>query len=149
MYDIEKTLKTPEQCRTVMERALAQGKQDLYAIAFRHFCRLSGTPYDDPSDPLIRAAFEAVAAYEQTLKEKHGKNVAASRTRQKIANKGVYQSIVEWSKLHGNRAGFHTLIEAGMSEFTFEAVVVRFPDRFTPEVVASCRETLKKAGVQD
>jgi len=61
MYDIEKTLKTPEQCRTVMERALAQGRQDLYAVEFRHFCRLSGTPYDGP---LIRAAFEAVAAYE-------------------------------------------------------------------------------------
>jgi hypothetical protein len=147
MYDIEKTLKTPEECRTVMERALAQGKQELYAAAFRQLCRLSGSTYDDPSDPLIGAAFEAVAAYEQTLKEKHGKRVPASRTRQKIANKGVYQSLVEWSKLRGNRPGFHALIEAGLPEFTFEAVIVRFSDRFTPEVVASCRETLKKAGV--
>jgi hypothetical protein len=149
MYDIEKTLKTPEECRIVMERALAKGKQDLYSVAFRHFCRLSGAQYDDPTDPLIRAAFEAVAAYEQILKEKHGKNVTASRTRQKIAKKGVYQSIVEWSKLHGNRPGFHTLIDAGMPEFTFESVVVRFSDRFTPDVVSSCRETLKKAGVQE
>jgi len=61
----------------------------------------------------------------------------------------VYQSIVEWSKLRGNRPGFHTLIEAGMPEFAFEAVVVRFSDRFTPEVVASCQDTLKKAGVSD
>jgi hypothetical protein len=149
MYDVEKTLKTPEQCRTVMERALAQGKQDLYAAVFRQLCRLSGATHDDPSDPLIRAAFEAVAAYEQTLKEKHGKKVLASRTRQKITKKGVYQSLVEWSKLHGDRPGFHALIEAGLPEFTFEAVIVRFSDRFTPEVVASCRETLKKAGVPE
>jgi hypothetical protein len=149
MYDIEKTLKTPEQCRIVMGRALAHGKQDLYAAVFRQLCRLSGAIYDDPSDPLIRAAFEAVAAYEQTLKGKHGKTVLASRTRQKITKKGVYQSLVDWSKLHGNRPGFHTLIEAGLPEFTFEAVVVRFSDRFTPEVVASCRETLKKAGVPE
>jgi hypothetical protein len=148
MYDIEKALKTPEQCRTVMERALAQGKQDLYTAAFRQYCKLSGVAHDDPSDPLIRATFEAVAAYEQTQKEKYGKKVPASRTRQKLARKGVYQSLIDWSKLHGNRQGFHTLIEAGMPEFTIEAVVLRFSDRFTPEVVADCRETLKKAGVQ-
>jgi hypothetical protein len=147
-YDIEKALRTTAQCQVVMERALAQGKHDLYAAAFRHFCKLSGANHDDPSDPLVRAAFEAIAAYEQTLHEKHGKNVKASRTRQKISKKGVYQSLLEWSKLHGNRPGFHSLIEAGLPEFTFEAVVVRFADRFPPDVVASCRETLRKAGTR-
>ena len=145
MYDIEKALKTPKQCRTVMEHALARGEKDLYAAAFRQFCKLSGADHDDPSDPLNRATFEAVAAYEQTLKEKHGKNQPASRTRQKLTKKGAHQSLVDWSKLHGNRSGFHALIEAGLPEFTFEAVVVRFADQFTPDVVASCRETLRKA----
>ena len=145
-YDIEKALQTTEQCRVVMERALAQGKHDLYAAAFRRFCKLSGVNHDDPSEPLVRAAFEAIATYEQTLQEKHGKNIKASRTRQKIAKKGVYQSLLEWSKLHGNRPGFHSLIEAGLLELTFEAVVVRFADRFPPDAVASCRETLRKAG---
>jgi hypothetical protein len=145
-YDIEKALQTPEECRIVMERALAQGKHDLYAAVFRRFCKLSGAAHDDPSDPLVRAAFEAIAAYEQTLKEKHGKKVPASRTRQKIERKGVYQSLLEWSKLHGNRPGFRSLIEAGLPEFTFEAVVVRFADRFPADVVASCRETLRTAG---
>jgi hypothetical protein len=55
-YDIEKALETPEQCRVVMDRALAQGKRDLYAAAFRRFCKLSGANHDDPSDPLVRAA---------------------------------------------------------------------------------------------
>jgi hypothetical protein len=94
----------------------------------------------------VRAAFEAIAAYEQTLLEKHGKKVSATRTRQKISKKGAYQSLLEWSKLHGNRPGFRSLIEAGLPEFTFEAVVVRFADRFPPDVVASCRETLRNAG---
>lgn len=145
-YDIETALQTPEQCRVVMERALAQGKHELYAAAFRRFCKLSGAEHEDPLDPLVRATFEAVAAYEQTLKEKHGKKVPASRTRQKIAKKGVYQSLLEWSKLHGNRQGFHSLIEAGLPEFTFDAVVVRFADRFPPDAVASCQETLRRAG---
>jgi hypothetical protein len=145
-YDIDKALKTPEECKVVMERALAQGNRDLYAAVFRRFCKLSGATHDDPSDPLVRATFEAIAAYEQTLQEKHAKNVKATRTRQKIAKKGVYQSLLEWSELHGNRPGFRSLIEAGLPEFTFEAVVVRFADRFPPDVVASCRETLRNAG---
>jgi hypothetical protein len=145
MYDLEKGLQTPEQCQTVMKRALARGNHDLYAAAFRRFCKLSGAAHDDPSDPLVRAVYEAIAAYEQTLEEKHDKKVRATRTRQKIAKKGVYQSLLEWSRLRGNRPGFHSLIQAGLPEFTFEAVVVRFADRFPPDVVASCRETLRKA----
>src|SRR5215212_5175593 len=114
MYDVEKALKTPEQCQTVMQRALAKQETELYAAAFRRYCKLSGAAHDDPSDPLVRAAFEAVAAYEQTLFDKHGRRVAASRTRQKISKKGVHQSLLEWSKLRGNRPGFHALIEAGL-----------------------------------
>jgi hypothetical protein len=148
MYDVEKALKTPEECRTVMERALAKQDRELYAAAFRRYCNLSGAVHDDPSDPLVRAAFEALAAYEQTLYDKHGRRVAASRTRQKISRKGVYQSLLEWSKLHGKRPGFQALIEAGLPEFTFEAVIVRFADRFPPDAVASCRETLRRAGAQ-
>jgi hypothetical protein len=44
------------------KRALAEGEHQLYASAFRQLCKLSAAPYDDPSDPLVRAAFEAVAA---------------------------------------------------------------------------------------
>ena len=116
---------------------------------FRQLCKVSAAPYDDPSDPVVRATFEAVAAYEQTLHDKHGKNVSASRTRQKIAKKGVYQSLIEWSGLHGNRPGFQHLIEAGLPEFTFEAVVIRFAERFPPDAVAACRETLRKAGAPE
>jgi hypothetical protein len=54
--------------------------------------------------------------------------------------------LVEWSKLHGNRQGFYALVNAGLADLTFEAVVVRFADRFPPEIVARCRDTLKAGG---
>jgi hypothetical protein len=145
MYDIEKALQTPQQCQIVMKRALDQGDRDLYAAVFRRYCKLVGGEHDDPSDPLVRATHEAIAAYEQVLYEKHGRRVRASRTLRKIKNKGVYQSLIEWSQLHGNRPGFQALIEAGLSELTAEAIVVRFADRFPIDVVESCRETLRKA----
>lgn len=42
-YDVDKVLKTPEDCRVVTEWALAQGNRDLYAAVFRRFCELSGS----------------------------------------------------------------------------------------------------------
>jgi hypothetical protein len=63
--------------------------------------------------------------------------------------KGVYQSLIEWSRLHGNRPGFQHLIEAGLPESTFEAVVICFADRFPPDAVAACRETLRKTGAPE
>jgi hypothetical protein len=127
-----------------MARALARYERDFYTAAFRRLCTLAGTQ-DDPSEPLIRATWEAVAANEQVLFEKHGRRQQAQRTRAKLDNKGVYQSLVEWSQLKGNRIGFERIIEAGMADLTFEAVVCRFADRFPPEVVANCRDTLMKA----
>ncbi len=97
---------------------------------------------------LVRAVWEAVAAYEQTLYQKHGRNQAAGRARQKTNRKGVYQALVEWGKLHGNRPGFKSLIEAGLPEFTFEAVIVRFSERFPADVVEACRHTLAKVGAK-
>lgn len=147
-YDVDKALQTAEECRRVIERAAAKGDTSLHQAAFRRLCVLTGNAHDDPTDPLVRAAWEAVAAYEQTLYEKHGKNQAASRTRQKIKSKGVYQALVEWGKLHGNRPGFHSLVEAGLPEFTFEAVILRFSERFPNDVVEACANTLAKAGAK-
>src|SRR6266404_4382660 len=143
-YDVEKVLRTAEDCRRVIERALAKGDVELHEAAFRRLCALIGSDHDDPADPLVRATWEAVAAYEQTLYQKHGRNQSAARTRQKIKAKGVHQSLLEWGKLHGNRPGFQSLIEAGLPEFTFEAVILKFSERFPADVVEACRHTLAK-----
>jgi hypothetical protein len=147
-YDVEKVLQTAEDCRRVMARALAKGDVELYQAAFRRLCALTGAAHDNSTDPLVRAAWEAVAAYEQTLYQKHGRNQSAARTRQKIKAKGVYQALLEWGKLRGNRPGFKSLIDAGLPEFTFEAVILKFAQRFPPDVVEACRLTLAEAGAK-
>jgi len=86
-YDVEKVLQTAEDCRRVMARALAKGDIGPDQAAFRRLCALTGAANDDPADPLVRAAWEAVAAYEQTLYQKHGRNQSAARTRQKNQGK--------------------------------------------------------------
>ena len=98
MYDVDK-LRTPEECRTVMQRARDRNMSDVYNAAFRRLCStLVGNANDDPSDPLVADFYKTLAAYEQLLTEKNNRNTAASRTRQKIANKGIHQSLIEWTR---------------------------------------------------
>lgn len=146
MYDVSK-LKTPEECRIVMERAREKGLDDFYEKVFHRYCDLVGRRHDDPSDPLIGDFYETLAAYEQLLTEKNGFTTIASRTRQKIANKGVYQSLVEWTRGKVETTGFKLLVEKGLPEYTGEYLVVRYADRFPADVVELARDRLDKHGI--
>ena len=146
MYDVSK-LTTLSECRTVMARAKDRGLHDVYNAVFKRYCALVGNANDDPSDPLIRDFFETLAAYEQLLTEKNGSTTAASRTRQKIANKGVHRSLIEWTRGKVETNGFVLLIEAGLPEFTGEYLVTKYADRFPDDVVALARDRLSKHNV--
>lgn len=106
-------------------------------------CELVGSDNDDPNDPLVKDFYQTPAAYEQLLTEKNGRTTAASRTRQKIANKGVYQSLIEWTRSKAETNGFKLLVEAGLPEYTGEYLVARYADRFSADIVALARGRLK------
>lgn len=146
MYEVSK-LRTLEECRTVMDRARQQGAAAIYEQVFCRYCELVGMENDDPADPLIRDFYETLAAYEQILTERNGRKTPASRTRQKIANKGVHQSLVEWARGKVETNGFLLLVEKGFPKYTCEYLVVRYVDRFPIDVVELARERLKKHGV--
>ena len=148
MYDVSK-LKTPEDCRIVMQRAQERGHEDFYKKVFRRYCELAGSAHEDPSDPLIRDFYETLAAYEQLLTEKNGRTTPASRTRQKIANKGVHQSLVEWTRGKIETNGFKLLVGKGLAEYTGEYLVVKFQDRFPPDVVDLARKRLKEYDIEE
>ena len=143
MYDVSK-LKTPEECRTVMERAKARNLDDVYTRVFKRYCELVGSHHDDPSYPIIREFYETLGAYEQLLTETNGVKTVATRTRQKIANKGVYQSLVEWTRGKVETNGFILLVEKGLPEYTGEYLVAKYADRFPDDVVQLARERLRK-----
>lgn len=147
MYDISK-LKTPQECRTVMGRAKERGNDDVYRAVFKRYCALVGNEYDDPSDPLVRDFYETLGAYEQLLTEKNGSTTAASRTRQKIANKGVHQSLIEWTRGKTETNGFALLVAAELPEYTGEYLVTKYATRFPDDVVEMARSRLAKHGIK-
>ena len=91
MYDARR-LNTVDECRTVMERARRRNLPEIYNTVFKRLCELTGNANNEPSDPLVRDFYETLAAYEQLLTEKNGRNTTASRTRQKIDNKGYIKA---------------------------------------------------------
>ena len=141
MYDVNK-LSSLAECRTVMRCARDRNLPELYNAVFRRMCELVGSRNNGPSDPLIRYFYETLAAYEQLLTEKNGRVTAASRTRQKISNNGVYQSFIEWTRGKVETNSFKLLVEAGLPEFTGESLVARYAGRFPADIMTLARERL-------
>lgn len=146
MYDV-KVLKTVDECRRVMARAKKQNNDEFYQLVFRRLCELGGNEHDDPANPLVRDFYTTLTAYEQLLTEKNGKTTTASRTRQKIKNKGVKQSLIDWAMKVDETPGFNLLVSAGLHEFTGEYVVLRYASQFPSEVVTKARERLMQHGI--
>jgi hypothetical protein len=106
-----------------------------------------GNEKDDPSDPLVADFYKTLAAYEQLLTEKNSRTIAASRTRQKIANKGIHQSLIEWMRGKTEANGFKLLVNAGLPEYTGEYLVARYANRFPADIVELARSWLAMHGI--
>ena len=89
-----------------------------------------------------------MAAYEQTLREKHGRKQPAAYTRRKIAAKGAVQTLTDWALEKNVTPGFEALVRSGSAEFTGEYVVVEFSERFSPEAVTAAKKKLTDHGVE-
>lgn len=139
------TMDDPVKIRQLMTNADARGAEALVAACSRRLYELGGINVDDPVE---RRLWQAVAAYEETLRKKHGKAQKASYTRRKIAAKGAIVTLADWASDSKMTEGFKALVESGMAEFTGEFVVVEFADRFDPAVVAAARRRLAEYGVQ-
>ena len=147
MYDVSK-LQTPDDCRIVMQRAREKDLDDFYRLVFARYCELVGKENEDPSDLLIADFFETLGAYEQLLTEKNGKKTLASRTRQKIANKGVHQSLIEWTRGKVETNGFTLLVQKGLPEYTGEYLVAKYAERFPKDVVELAHKRLQKYDIK-
>jgi hypothetical protein len=93
MVDVSK-ITDPKELHTLMENAERLGRMDVYWQAFNRLCRLQGM---DQKDPLNRDFYAMLAAYEELLSRKYGRTTRATRTRQKLANKGILQCLEDWA----------------------------------------------------
>ncbi len=127
------------EVRQLMANAKRLGNMEVFWKAFRRVCEIEGSKFEDP---LERDFYSTLAAYEEILSEKHGRKVLASRTRQKLKNKGYIACLEDWARNAKRTEGFSTLVQTGHLELTGEYLVLKYPQHFSKKAVENAEMVL-------
>jgi hypothetical protein len=134
----------PEKLRTWIRNARRRNETAVADAAFRRL--ISIVPSENPGT-LEHDFWQTIHAFEFVLSDERGKSTRLSRTRQKVARVGVFQTLKDWALSNKRTDGFEMLLDRGMPELTGEAIVLRHPEKFDKAVQAAARERLVAAGV--
>lgn len=141
MNDLVAKLKTPEECAVFAKNVIERGRPDLALAARKKAVQLRAESYGATSE-VERECIEAVYAYEEVLSAKAGRRQPASRTWPMIERYGVIEAVERVVKRKAEALGYTALVEMGLEELAFEAVVLRHPSAFSSEAVARSRDRL-------
>jgi len=122
--------------RSFMANAERLGEADLVLKFKQRIFELAG---GDGNSEIEKRLFQALAAYEKILLEKHGKAVKATYTKRKIKDKGVIKTLSDWALDTKVTPGFEALVSQGLEDFTGEKIVIDFADEFPAEVVEAAK----------
>ena len=131
-------LRTPEDCEVFARNCLAKGRPDLAKQARARLVDLRALSHGANTNA-EREALAAVYAYEEVLAQRNGKRTRASRTWQMIKRHGVIQAVERAVNRPDETAGYTALVEMGLQDYAFEAIVVKYPTLFSAEAVQRCR----------
>lgn len=136
-------LKSPEECERFATNAIRLGRRDLADEARRRAVELRAEKYG-ASSQAEKECLQAIYAYEEVLSKKNGRRTPASRTWQMIKRHGILASAERAVNRESETAGYKALVEMGLQQFAFEAVILRYPDLFSPEAVERSRRRMKE-----
>ena len=122
--------------RRLMANAERLGEVELVVKCKQRIFELAG---GDGNSDIEKRLFQALAAYEEILFEKHGKAVKANYTKRKIRDKGVIKTLTDWALDTKVTPGFEALVSQGLEDFTGEKIVIDFADEFPNEVVDAAK----------
>ena len=132
------TCTDPAKLRQVALNAAATGDADLQREAR---LRLYAVAPDEEPGTLEHEVWQSVLALEDALSDESGTTKRLSRTRQKIKRDGEERTVRDLV-LGKVSEGFRMLVDRDMVDRTFEAVALRFPDRFDVDVLEAARRKL-------
>ena len=136
-------LKTPEECEQFAINVEARGNRELALCARRRAVELRALQHNANS-AAEREALEAVYAYEGVLSRNGRKKIRASRTWQMIKQHGIIGAVEQVVSRPRETKGYIALVEMGMEDMAFEAVVLRHPEVFSSEAVKRSRDRLRE-----
>ena len=125
-----------EKIRSLMANAERLGEDELVKKCKKRIFEIAGNEYETEIEKRL---FQALAAYEEILREKHDKAIRANYTKRKIKNKGVIQTLTDWALDKKVTPGFEALVSQGLEDFTGEKIVIDFAEEFPVEVVEAAK----------
>jgi hypothetical protein len=146
MNDIVSKLKNPKECANLEKNALERGNPDLAVAARRRALELRAQTHS-PVTSVERECLEAVYAYERVLTERHGKTTRAGRTWPMIRRHGILPAVERAVNRPAETAGYQALVEMGLEDYAFEAVILRHPESFSSEAVQHARTRINERTV--
>lgn len=144
MSDIIPKLKTPEECATLEKNALDRGQTELAVKARKRGIELRAKLHGAATQA-ERECLEAVYAYERVLFQMRRRTTRASRTWQMIKRHGIIGAAERAVNRPTETSGYRSLVEMGLEQYAFEAVILRHPDVFSAEAVAHSRQRMSES----
>ncbi len=138
-----RNLKTPEQCEIFARNASARNRPDLADEARIRAVQLRAETYGAETEAEIEA-LQAVYAYEEVLTKNNGKRTRATKTWQIIKRHGIIEAVEREVIRDAETQGYTALVEMGLKEFAFEAVILRHPDLFSDAAIQTSKERLSE-----
>ena len=143
MDDRVKKIQTPEKCEIFAKNCIAKGRMDLANQARQRAVQLKAEAYGAKS-AAEKEALEAVYAYEAVLTERNGRTTRASRTWQMIKKHGIIGAVERAVNRPDETQGYKALIDLGLEEYAFEAVILKYPSLFSPEAEKISKERMNE-----
>ena len=141
MDDRVKNLKTPAQCEIFARNATERNRPDLADEARIRAVQLRAEEYGATSEA-ENEALQAVYAYQEVLTRKNGKRTRATRTWQMIKRHGILEAVERAVNRDTEAHSYIALQEMGLSDFAFEAVILRHPALFSAAAIKKSKDRL-------
>jgi hypothetical protein len=138
MNDLINNLKTPEECML-----LSKKYYELAHSAHRRAIELRANSHGFNSEVEMEL-LKVLYLYEDVLSEKNRRRTRASRTWQMIKRYGLIGAAERAVNRKIDAMGYKMLVNKGMNDLTFEAVILRFPESFSKEAVDHSRKRLEE-----
>ena len=130
-----------------ISNAMREGATDVEDAARRRLIEISAASNgDDSTDEMVIDFWKSITALEFALSDERGKTIRLSRTRQKITRVGVQKTLADLTLQPKPSEGYFLLQDRDMLDMSAEAVVLRFANRFEPDVVRAAQHRLGEDG---
>jgi hypothetical protein len=126
-------LRTPEECAIVAKNAMALKRPDIALEARRKAIEMLVASHPAGS-PVETETLAAIYASEAAMTHQRGKKARATRTWEVVRKKGLIAAAERALHSEDDHA---TLVELGLEDLSFDALILRHPESFSAAAVAA------------